>query len=188
MRAHGAQREKIVEPPPRADRRAPGHQHLAAGVEQLFGDDEIVGHVRKNLETVVAEDARGFDQSEHVGRQQILLADDFELDPAGREEFARHLRRGDRLLHRSASRGIGQHAQVLRADQLPEAFAGAAPARFAAQRDRDDFRRRSPERLAKNGRRRILRRADEKPRLQRDAVKLQRIVQSSLQITLPAEA
>ncbi len=36
MRAQRAQAEDVVEPLPRADRRAPGHQHLAARLEAAF--------------------------------------------------------------------------------------------------------------------------------------------------------
>ena len=56
MRAHGAQGEKIVQSASRADRRAPGHQHLAAGVEQLFGDHQVVGCIGKDVKAFIAED------------------------------------------------------------------------------------------------------------------------------------
>ena len=39
---------------------------------QPFGDDEVFRRV-KDLEAVVAEDARHFDEAEHIGLQRVVL-------------------------------------------------------------------------------------------------------------------
>lgn len=54
MRPHGFERIRIVQAAARADGRAPRHQHFATGFEKLFRDDQIVIHIGKDLETVVA--------------------------------------------------------------------------------------------------------------------------------------
>ncbi len=47
MPAHGFERIRVIEAAARTDRRAPGHQHLAARFQQPFRDDEIVVHIGK---------------------------------------------------------------------------------------------------------------------------------------------
>ena len=66
MGAQRPQAEQIVEPLAGADRRAPGHQHFAPRFDQPLGDDEILGRVREDFETLAGKDPRRLDEAEHV--------------------------------------------------------------------------------------------------------------------------
>ena len=112
MRPHGAQPEKVVQPHPRPDGRAPGHQHLAARPQQSIRDHKVFGGVGKDLKPVLAQDAGGLDQTEDIGLQRVLLADDLELDPARVEHLAGHMGGGDGLFHAVTSGGVGQYMDV----------------------------------------------------------------------------
>ena len=73
--------KRLFRPFARTDRRAPRHQHLAPRLDQPLGDDQIFGHVRKDRETVVAQNPRRFDKAENIRLQRVGVADHFELDP-----------------------------------------------------------------------------------------------------------
>jgi hypothetical protein len=161
VRAQGPQPVDIVQPSRRADRRAPRHQHAAAGFDQAIGHHQILGRVGKDLEAVVAQHAGRLDQAEDVGLQGVVVADHFELDPFGVEQLARHVGGGDRFLHRVATRRVRQHAQARLLDQRPEGLAGAAGTGFAADRHGHDLRAGHLDRLAQHRRRRIARRTQQ---------------------------
>lgn len=76
MRPHGPQSEDIVQPQPGTDRCAPRHENLTACVQQLIGDDKILGGVGKDLKAILAQDTGGFDQPENIGLQGIFFAND----------------------------------------------------------------------------------------------------------------
>ena len=117
MSAQGAQGEGVIDAASRANRRRPGHQHPAPGVEQAFGDDEIVGGVGKDVKAFRIQRLRRFDKTEDIGLKRVLLADHFKLDPVRGEDFARHLRGGDGFLRRATTGGVGQHIHAEIADQ-----------------------------------------------------------------------
>jgi hypothetical protein len=107
--------------PAGADRRAPGHQHLAAGFQQPLGHDEIVGGVGEDLEAFACKNARRLDQAEDVGLQRVVVADDLELDPVGGKHLARHLRRQHRFGDGVAAGGVGQDPHAERPDHIQNA-------------------------------------------------------------------
>ena len=75
------QRRRIREPASAADRRAPRHDDLAPDALQALGDGKILGCIGKDLEAFSCESACRFDESEDIGLQRVVVADDFELDP-----------------------------------------------------------------------------------------------------------
>ena len=152
MRPHGFERIRIVQATARADGRAPRHQHLATGLEKLFRDDQIVIHIGKDLEAVVAQRARRFHKAERVGLQCVMVADDFELDPVGAEDFPRHFCRGDSFAGRVTARRVRQNSDAQFPDQRPEILSGAGLAAFAAQRDGNDTALRGAHRIGQYGR------------------------------------
>ena len=108
MGAQGAQPVNVVQPQPRADGRAPGHQHPAAGLDQLLAQHQILGAIGEHLEAVLGQRPRRLDQPERVRLQRIGVADHFQLDPGSIEQLARHLCRGHRLARRIAARRVRQ--------------------------------------------------------------------------------
>ena len=109
----------------------PGHQQLAAGAQQALGNAQILGAIGEDLEPVAAEHARGFDKTEHIGLQRVVVGDDLKLDPIRLEQLSRHLRRGNRLARRMAAGRVWQDARAQALHQLPKALAGARlPSRF----------------------------------------------------------
>ena len=90
-RPHGFQRHQIERSHGATNRCAPRHQNLAARLQQLLGDDQIVGRIGKDLKTIVAEDFSGFHKCKDIGLQRIVMADDLQLDPVGAKHLARHL-------------------------------------------------------------------------------------------------
>ena len=52
VRAQRLQPEEVVEAAPGADRRAPGHEHAAAGLQQPLGHHQVLGGVGKHLEAL----------------------------------------------------------------------------------------------------------------------------------------
>ncbi len=138
MRAHGFECVWIVEAASRTDGRAPWHQNLAACLNEPFRNDEIVVHIGKDLKTLVAQNARCFDQPERVRLQGVGVADYFQLDPVRAKNLARHMRRGYCLARRVAARRIGQNGHAKRLDERPEILTGTRFAAFPAQGDGDD--------------------------------------------------
>ena len=62
--AQGAQRARVDEALPRADRRAPRHQDAATRIEQPLARDQIVGAIREHLEAVLREPFAGIGKPE----------------------------------------------------------------------------------------------------------------------------
>lgn len=117
-RPHRFQRRQIERSHGAADRRAPGHQHLTAGIQQLLSHDKIVRCIGKYLETIVTENFRRFDQRKNIGLQRVVMADDLQLDPVGLKNLTGHLRRQHRFLDRVATGRVGQDAAIQLTDQL----------------------------------------------------------------------
>ena len=76
---------------------------------------------------------RGFDQTDDVGLQGLVVADDFQLDPGRVEQLARKLRRRHRFAYAAAAGGVGQDGHAELADERPERVAHAAARQFAPQ-------------------------------------------------------
>src|SRR5690606_26071211 len=133
MRAHGSERIGIVQSPPRADWRAPRHQNFAARFEQFFRHDQIVVHIGKHFEAFVAKDARSFHETEWVGLQCVVIANDLKLYPIGAKHFTRHFGRGHRFAHSVATGSIWQNLHAELFDQGPEILSSALFAAFTSQ-------------------------------------------------------
>ena len=159
----------------RADRRTPGHQHLAADGHQALGNNQVLGGVGKDLEAVLDEDCRSLDQPEGIGLQGVVVADHLELDPVGGEQLACHLRGGDRFFGRAAARRVWQDTHPETLDEVEEALAGCAARHLPAQGNRDDRCARCRHRIAHDLGRGKARRADEQARGHLDAVKVERL-------------
>ncbi len=175
MRPHRDKRCRIDEPARRTDGRGPGHQHLATGLQQLFGDDEIGGRVGEDLESIRAKLARGLDQREDIRLQRVVMADNLKLHPVGREEIARHPRRQHGLFRGVAAGCVGQDMNAETADHFKELSAAPAARRLAAERHGDDLRARRADCLFHDGGRGVARRAEQQARGELRAVKRQHV-------------
>ena len=153
----GSKSARIVQSLTGPDRRAPGHEHPAAGVHEPLGKHLILGRVGEDLEAVGAQRLGGLHQAERIGLQRIGVTDHFELDPVGLEIFARHAGGGDGLAGGVAACRVGQNMNAERADDIPE---GLSTLTLAPERDRGDRGTTFAEGRFHHGRRRIARRAE----------------------------
>ena len=62
-----------------------------------------------------------FDQADRIGLQRVVVADQFELDPLGLEDFARHMRGGHRFVDGLAARRIRQQRDAVALEHVEEA-------------------------------------------------------------------
>ena len=134
----GLQRVRVHRPSARANGRSPGHDGLAADIDQALAQHQVFGAVGQHLKAFLDEVLGRAHQVQRVGLQGVVVADQFQLDPRGVEHFAGHLGGGDGFLGAVAARGIGKHGHIELAQQLPEAGATFGwVAALAAQRGGD---------------------------------------------------
>ncbi|KAI1694530.1 hypothetical protein Ddc_22031 [Ditylenchus destructor] len=169
--AQRAQAVEVQQPLAGADRRAPGHQQRAARVQQAPAQDQILGAVGEDGEALPRELGRRGHQLEGIGLEGVLVAHDFQLDPRGAVELARHVGELHRLARAAAAGGVGQQARALRAAGGQGLRERAVVARLqrALQAHGQQLRRRRADRVAQHGRARIAGRAEEEAARQRDA-------------------
>ncbi|EWS52526.1 hypothetical protein X551_04688 [Methylibium sp. T29] len=177
--AQRAQRERIQQALARADRRAPGHQQRAAGVEQATAADEIVGAVGKHGEAVAHQLRGRRQQLERIGLQRVLVAHHLELEPGRVVELARHVRQLHGLARGAAAGGVGQQARAGVAQGLAD---GGDVAVVAGRRERaleahgDHLRARRTQRALQHRRRRVAGGAEQETAVQAHAAHLPGIV------------
>ena len=104
----------------RADGRGPRHHRLAAHVDQLLTQHQVLGAVGQHLEAEFDELLCGRGQIHRVGLQCVVVADEFEFDPIGLKHLSGHLRGGDHFLHAVAARGVGQERGVEFFEEFPK--------------------------------------------------------------------
>ncbi len=69
-----------------------------------------------------------------------MIADDFEFDPIGAEDFTCHPGRSDRFAWRVTASGVGQDRHVHLLDKFPEILTCTHVTAFAPERNSHDFR------------------------------------------------
>ena len=79
-------------PNPRTNRRRQRHHGGATQLFEFLAGDQIVGAVGQHDETVFDQDFGGFERAFVIGKQRVGVADHFEFDPVGIQQFARELR------------------------------------------------------------------------------------------------
>jgi hypothetical protein len=75
-----------------ADWRSERHDCSATEVSQSKGGHEIVSGVRKDLEAVIDEDFCSLHELNSIGKQGVVIANDFEFHPRGFKGFSGELR------------------------------------------------------------------------------------------------
>jgi hypothetical protein len=90
---------------------------MGAAQEQVFSA------VGQHPEALLDQGGCHFHQLQRIGLQGVVVADEFELDPVGLKDFARHLCCGDGLLRTVAASGVGQDRYAAVPEQLPKALA-----------------------------------------------------------------
>ena len=85
------------------------------------------------------QDAGGFEQPLVVGKQRLLVADHFELDPVRQAHLAAQARGADGLVGGVAGRRIRQKEELGAVDIVQQGFFGAIGQIHAADRHRDHF-------------------------------------------------
>ena len=108
-----------------ADGGAERHDGGGAGVEQALGEDDVVGGVGKDREAFLDQNAGGFERGLHIGIERGLVADDFELDPVGKADFAGQARGTDGFIGGVAAGRVGQQEILLRVDVVEQGFLAA---------------------------------------------------------------
>ena len=83
-------------------------------------EDGIVGRVGQHDEAVVDELLGGAQQLGGIGQQRVLVADDLELDPVGREGLARELGGEDGIARGVAAGGVRQQLDTRRREDVEQ--------------------------------------------------------------------
>jgi hypothetical protein len=105
----------------------------------------VVAGVGEDGEAFLDQLARGFDGADGVGEEGFLIAQDFELDPAGAfvalffEEVAAEHGDSNGIIGGEAARGVGEDDVLVEIDEAQERAALLIDQAFAADGDGDDL-------------------------------------------------
>ena len=88
---------------------APASMSLRAAIEIVVG-------VGQNDEAFLHQDARGFDELFGIREKSLLVADDFQLDPIGKADFAAEARGADGFVGGVAGGGVRQDEDFFAVD------------------------------------------------------------------------
>ena len=105
-----ANRIRIADAQPAADRRGERHDRRAADLFELLARDRIVADIRQHRKAVVDELLGGVERLARVGMKRLCVADHLELDRIGLEQFSRELRGKHRLFRASNSRRYSEES------------------------------------------------------------------------------
>jgi hypothetical protein len=97
-----------------ANGRSERHDRGSPGVDEFAGGDQVVVGVGEDYETFLNENASGFDELLGVGKQRLLVADDFELDPVGEADLAGEARGTDGFISGVAAGSIWKNEDFFR--------------------------------------------------------------------------
>jgi hypothetical protein len=160
-----------------ADWRGPGHDGLAADIDQALAQHQILGAIRQYLEALAQQPLGGGGHVERVGLQGVIVADEFQLDPLGAEDLPRHHGGGVNLFRRVTAGGVGQKGNLETGEQIPEGLPAdlVVPGGLTTQGNGQHGRLGCLNRLLQHFRRRIAGSAQQQPAGKGGAVKKQRV-------------
>ena len=119
-----------------ADRRAQRHHGRRSGIDQAFGEYDVIGGVGQDRESFFDQHASRFERRLHVGEERGLVPDHFQLDPVGKSDFARQAGRTDGFVRGIAASGVRQEEIFLGIDVVEQGFLAAIEV-HTPHRDRD---------------------------------------------------